>query len=195
MRSRSFRTCSGRVRRSCRSPAVRVGGRSVRRVTETRHRVLRAALLLVPVAVVVGLLYAHQLGIVAARTAPDLQPMRGPLDLAAAGGGALVLLAAALAWRWSRRATAADRPTERSVRALRDLRAAVAVVGLYLAVCTARMSVVLDQRGYGAPGVVLAALVVEGAVAALLVGLGRTQREARTEVAYDRRTGRVPQSR
>ncbi|MEH3076456.1 MAG: hypothetical protein PGN11_07200 [Quadrisphaera sp.] len=161
----------------------------------TRHRALRAALLLVPAVVVAGLLGVHRLGVVSARTAPDLEPLRVPLDLAAAGGGALVLVAAALTWRWSHLAAAADRPTEQAVRALRHLRLAVAVVGLHLAVCTVGMSAVLDRRGYGMPGLWLLALLAEAGLAALVVGLGRAQREARTEVVHDRRTGRVPQPR
>ena len=38
----------------------------------TRHRVLRAALLLVPVAVIGGLLATHDLGVVSAAQAPEL---------------------------------------------------------------------------------------------------------------------------
>lgn len=159
----------------------------------TKHRVLRAALLLVPAVVVAGLLEVHHLGVVSAQTAPDLEPLRSPLDLAAVGGGALVLLTAALAWRSSDLARATDRPTEPSLRAMRHLRLAVVVLGVYLAVCTVGMSMVLGGRGYGMPGLWLLALLVEAGLVVLLVGLGRTQREASTKVAYDRRTGRVPQ--
>lgn len=164
-------------------------------MTPTGHRVLRAALLLLPAVVVAGLLGVHHLGKVSARTAPDLEELRGPLDLAAAGGGALVLIAAVLAWRWSQLATDADRSTDQSVRALRHLRLAVAVVGLHLAVCTVGMSAVLDGRGYGMPGLWLLALVVEAGLVALLVASGVAERDARTDLAHDRRTGRVPQPR
>ncbi|PWJ53654.1 hypothetical protein SAMN06264364_11157 [Quadrisphaera granulorum] len=48
---------------------------------------------------------------------------------------------------------------------------------------------------YGMPGLWLLALLVGAGLAAVLLWLGRTQREARTEVARGRRTGRMPQPR
>lgn len=160
-----------------------------------RHRILRAALLLVPVAVVGGLLATHDLGVVSAAQAPELEGLRLPLDLAAAGGGVLVLVTAALAWRWSHLTTATDRPTRAGLRALRHVCAAVAVVALYLAVCTAGMSSELDRRDLGMPGAWLLALLAEAGLVVALVAAGREARQAGTEVRYDLRTGRVAQPR
>ncbi len=153
------------------------------------------ALLLLPVAVVGGLLAPHELGLVSASQAPELEGLRLPLDLAAAGGGVLVLVAAALARRRSRLVAATDRPTRAALRALRGVQAAVAVVGLSLAVCTIGMSSVLDRRDLGMPGVWLLALLVEAGLVALLVAAEHEARQVRTEVSYDLRTGRVPQPR
>lgn len=160
-----------------------------------RHRLLRAALLPVPLAAVGLLLATHHLGTASAAVEPSLAVLRLPLDLATGGSGVLALAATALAWRWSHLATATDRPALRSVRALRHLQVGVVALGVYAATCTTGMGAVLDERGLGMPGVWLLALLLEAGLVAVLVAAGHAARQAGQEVADDQRTGRLPQPR
>lgn len=144
-------------------------------------------LLLGPVVVVVALLaYVRVLAPGAVAMDPGLAPLQTPLHLATWLGAGLVLASVALLWTWSGLDRGAERSSARAVRLLGWSRVSVAVVGVYVAVCTVGMSIVLAQRDLGMPGVWLAALVVEVVVVAVLVALGRRYRDARAELAQGR---------
>ena len=63
------------------------------------------------------------------------------------------------------------------------LRAGVALLGAYIAVCAVGLAVVLDGFDLGAPGVVLAAICVEVVLVVALFALAYEHREARAELA------------
>jgi len=140
---------------------------------------------LAAIAAAVGLVaYSHQVAQFAVAEAPVLTGLQLPLYLAVAAGALLTVVLAATAWTWSSLMASGPRSSRRAVLVLGWLRAGVAVLGSYIAVCTIGMSVVLDGYDLGAPGVVLAAFGAEVVLVAGLLALAHQHREARTEAAY-----------
>lgn len=156
---------------------------------------LLRGLLLVPVVVAVALLAsARVLGREAVAMDPGLAPLQAPLQLATWLGAGLVLTPVVLLWTWSGLDRGDGRSSAREVRLLGWSRVGVAVVGVYVAVCTVGMGTVLARRDLSMPGVWLAALVAEAVVVAVLVVLGRQHREARSEIAHHGRGQRLETS-
>lgn len=158
-------------------------------MTTNQVLLVRGASLAALAAALSLLAYTHQVAQFAVAEAPVLTDLRLPLYLAVGAGALVTVVLTATAWAWSSLVMNGARSSRRAVLVLGWLRAGVALLGLYIAVCTVGLSVVLDRYNFGAPGVVLAAICAEVVLVAVLVALAHQHREARTELAYAQKHG------